>query len=152
MKTNEQILERHNSDESIDIFNIQRDILLSLLPFEMAKPYLDGKYVQGYDDLPEDEKWNENFRADEQILIFLPVVHKLISSNNTLEITKALLGLKALIWVADEEFHNNYLAPFYEQFDLNNVDDFVDTISKHFNYVPIIENIAFEEIPNEDVQ
>lgn len=149
MKTNEQILERYNSPETTDVFNIQKDILLSLLPFEAAKPYLDEKYVQGYDELPEDEKWDENFNASEQIMILLPLVHKLITRNNTMEITRALLALKSLIWAADEPFHDE-IASFYDQFDLNNVDTFVDKISNYFNYVPIIQDIPFEEIPNEE--
>jgi hypothetical protein len=151
MKTHEEILERYKSNDSIDFFNMQRNILLSLRPFELAKPYLDANYVQGYNDLPEGEKWYENFRADEQILIFLPVVHKLISKDNPIETTKALLALKSLVWVADETFYNE-IASFYEEMDLSNVDAFVNKVSKHFNYVPIIEDIEFEEIPKDDVQ
>lgn len=148
MKTNEEILARHNSDESIDVFNIQRDILLSLLPFEMAKDYLDKSYVQGYEELPEEEKWEDNFRADEQIMFMLPLAHKIITTSNIMEITRCLLALKALIWVADEAFHDK-IATFYDQFDLNNVDVLVEDISKHFKYEPTIQNIDFEEIPNE---
>lgn len=149
MKTNEEILERYLSPETIDTFNIQRDILVSLMPFEMAKPYLDPDYVQHYQDLPDDEKWDENFRADEQILIFLPVVYKVIRTDNIPEITKALLALKTLIWVADNTYYEE-IASFFSESDLSNVDDFVYRVSKHFNYVPIIEDIAFEEIPKDE--
>jgi predicted HAD superfamily phosphohydrolase len=133
MKTNEEILERYNSPETIDLFNIQKDLLLTLLPFELAKPYLDANYVASYDDLPEDEKWEDNFNAGEQLMLFLPLLHKLVSNSNFVEIRKGLLAVRTFIWVIDEEFFNE-VDPFFSSHDLNDLDDFLKKVSKHFGY------------------
>lgn len=147
MKTNEEILERYKSLETIDVFNTQKDLLLSLLPFEMAKPYLDANYVATYDDLPEDEKWEENFNAGEQLMLFLPLMHKLISHDNFVEIRKGLLALKTFIWVADEEFYNT-IEHYFNALTLDEVDEMLTKVNSHFGYTPIIEDIPFEEIPD----
>ncbi len=146
MKTNEEILERYKSPDTIDVFNIQKDLLLTLLPFEMAKPYLDANYVAGYDDLPEDEKWDDNFDAGEQLMLFLPLMHKLVSKDNFVEIRKGLLAMRTFIWVADEAFYNE-IESFFYSFNLDDLDDVLKKISNHFGYTPIIEDIPFEEIP-----
>jgi hypothetical protein len=112
----------------------------------MAKPYLDDNYVSGYDDLPEDEKWDDNFNASEQLMIFLPLMHKLVSKNNFVEIRKGLLAIRSFIWVIDEEFFNE-VDPFFASHDLDDLDDFIKKVSNHFGYTPIIEDIAFEELP-----
>jgi hypothetical protein len=146
MKTNEEILERYNSPEVIDVFNIQKDLLLTLLPFELAKPYLDANYVASYDDLPEDEKWDDNFNAGEQLMLFLPLMHKLVSKDNFVEIRKGLLAMRTFIWVADEAFFNE-IDPFFQSYNLDDLDDVLKKVSNHFGYTPIIEDIPFEEIP-----
>lgn len=146
MKTNEEILERYKSPETIDLFNVQKDILLTLLPYEMAKDYLDANYVATYDDLPDDEKWEDNFNAGEQLMLFLPLMHKLVSNANFVEIRKGLLAMRTFIWVIDEEFFNE-VDSFFASHDLNDLDDFLKKVSNHFGYTPTIENIEFEEIP-----
>lgn len=148
MKTNEEILERYKSPETIDVFNIQKDLLLTLLPFELAKPYLDANYVATYDDLPEDEKWEDNFNAEEQLMLFLPLMHKLVSNSNFIEIRKGLLAVRTFIWVIDDKFFNE-IDHFFISHDLNDLDDFLKKVSNHFGYTPIIEDVEFEEIPND---
>jgi predicted HAD superfamily phosphohydrolase len=112
----------------------------------LAKPYLDANYVASYNDLPEDEKWEDNFNAGEQLMLFLPLLHKLVSNSNFVEIRKGLLAVRTFIWVIDEEFFNE-VDPFFSSHDLNDLDDFLKKVSKHFGYTPIIEDIEFEEIP-----
>jgi predicted HAD superfamily phosphohydrolase len=113
----------------------------------MAKPYIDANYVATYDDLPEDEKWEENFNAGEQLMLFLPLMHKLISHDNFVEIRKGLLALKTFIWVADEEFYNT-IEHYFNALTLDEVDEMLIKVNSHFGYTPIIEDIPFEEIPD----
>lgn len=144
-KTTEQIIERIASPETIDFFNIQRNILITFLPYELAKPYLDDSYVENYDSLPKDEKWKDE-DPQTKLMEFLPLVYKETSRSNFIEMRQALLVLKVLVWLLDDEFYSE-IEPFYSKFDLDDADDVLKKVSNHFGYKPIIEDIPFEEIP-----
>lgn len=143
-KTTEQILERIESPESIDFYNVQRSILISFLSFEDAKPFLSTSYVENYDELPDDEKWVVGDPKESLMLIF-PVVYHLLDRDNFMETKKGLLVLKTLMWLVDEEYHNEVEHYFMEP-TIANMEIGIKEISKHFGYSPTIENIEFEEI------
>lgn len=152
-RTNEEILERYLSDESEDMLGAQRLALLCLLPFEMAKPYLTPSYVKAHEDgtLPEDELWGgSNFDAKENILAFLPDIYKMFNDRTTPEasLVEGLLHLKALVWVVDGDFHEELESLFVgDPQDEGKI--ILDKIASHFGYTPIIEDVAFEEVPEE---
>lgn len=146
MKTHEEILERFKSHETIDVFNVQKTLLLSLLPFELAKDHLNSNYIESYDDLPEDEKWVENLNPKEQLISFLPLMNKIISQDNFVEIRKGLLLLKTYVWVVDEDFYKE-IEHYFSALTLEDIDEMLLKVNKHFGYTPIIEDIPFEEIP-----
>jgi len=151
MKTNEQILERYLSPDSVDIFNAQRISLLCMLPYLMAKPYLEASYVTAYEDgsLPEEERWIEGVDINKQILDFLPDAYKALEVTNEMECLEGLLYLKSWIWAVDEEFHG-VIEPLFEEDLLDKGKSILDAISTHFGYSPTIQDIDFEEIPKEE--
>ncbi len=149
MKTNEQILERYLSQESVDFFGTQRQILLCLLPYKMAKPYLDENYVMQHDNdtLPEDERWLEDADVKQQILDFLPGMYAFVYKGDTVSVTQGMAALKAWLWVYDEPFLDELLSEINDHCDDR---DILQMISTHIGYTPIIEDIAFEELPKDN--
>lgn len=147
MKTPEQILERYLSPVSRDFFVAQRSILLTLLPFSMAKPFLDAGYVDEHENgsLPEDELWLENIDVKEQIMKFFPEMYKIVGTEDTVSIIKGFLCLKTWIWVLDDEFYEEMEFSFEEGL-MNNKDSVLKKIANRFGYTPVIEDIEFEEI------
>lgn len=150
MRTNEQILERHQSEESEDFFNIQRSILLCLLPFELAKPYLQEEYVKGHEDgsLPEDERWNEDIDVKAQMMTFMPDLQNFIYKGDTSGIVQGFLALRVWLWVIDEDFYDEVKDELINTVE-ESPEDLFRKISRHIGFSPAIEDIAFEEIPNE---
>lgn len=146
MKTNEQILERLNDPEIIDFFDIQKNILVAFLPFELAKPYLNQAYVDNYDELSDDEKWTESNDPIDSIIKIMPDIHTLMGRDNFMETKKGLLVLKALIWLDSDELYTQVEHYFMEP-TIANMDEGLKVIAKHYGYVPVIEDIDFEEIP-----
>ena len=151
MKTNEEILARYLSPESVDIFGAQRIALLCMLPFEMAKPYLHPDYVKASEDdsLPEDEAWRESVDIKEQILVFMPLAYESLKQGNEMETLEGLLYLKSWIWAVDEEFHDE-IAPMFEEDFLDQGKGIIDKIANHLGYIPVIQDVDFEEVPEEE--
>jgi len=153
MKTSEQILERYLSQDSVDFFSAQRRALLGMLPFEMAKPYLDPSFVKATEDgtLPEEEKWIEGHDINKQILAVIPSVYKALYAGDEVSVSEGLLYLNAWIWAIDEEFHS-VIAPLYDTDVTDEGKALLDGIAEHFGYVPFIEDVDYEEVPGEPVQ
>ena len=150
MKTNEEILERFLSPLSADFFNAQRTVLINLLPFDMAKPYLDENYVSEHEagTLPEDERWEESNDPKTLLMEHLAEMHKLIRSGDEMRLSSGLQWLKGLLWVVDADFYDRIHVLFGKD-EVSMVDSSLKEISDHFGYKPIIEDVEFEEIPND---
>jgi hypothetical protein len=150
MKTPEQILERYLSPASRDFFNAQRTVLMTLLPFKMAKPFLDPGYVEEAEkgSLPEDELWIEDIDPKEQLMKFFPEMHKIVGTEDTVSIIKGFLCIKTWIWVIDDQFFDHMELSFDESL-LDNKDYILKKIADHYGYKPTIEDIEFEEIEND---
>ena len=147
MKTPEQILERYLSPVSRDFFTAQRAVLLTLLPFKMAKPFLDSGYVEQHENgtLPEDELWLDNVDAKEQMMNFFPEMYKIVGTEDTVSILKGFLCIKTWMWILDDEFYDSMELAFDDGL-MNNKDFVLKKIANHFGYKPSIEDIEFEEI------
>jgi len=148
MKTNDEILARYLSDDSVDFFSAQRLALLCMLPFDMAKTYLEASYVTASEDgtLPEEEKWVENFDIKKQITDLLPSLHTALNKGDNMYVLEGILYLKAWIWAIDEEFHTE-IEPYFEPGAIEDYGkELLNKISNHFGYKPTIEDIAFEEV------
>jgi hypothetical protein len=114
------------------------------LPYEQAKQFLHESYTNEYDNLPEDEKWGL-IDPEKALMLSFPMACQLMDRDNFMETKKHLLTIKALLWVVDEEFHDS-VQSFFEEPVIANMEEGLKLIFKHFNYVPAIENIDFEEI------
>jgi len=151
MKTSEEILERFLSAESADFFTAQRSVLMGALPYEMAKPHLDQSYVQQIEDgtLPDEEKWEENFVAKEQILELIPILYKALQTGNGAIVAEGLLYMKACVWMDDDKLYSE-IEPMYQEDNLDLGKSIIDKIATHYGHKPSIEDVAFEEIPAEE--
>lgn len=150
MKTNDQILERYNSEEAVDFFNIQRNVLLCLLPYKMAKPHLDEDYVMGHDNdtIPEDERWMDNVDIRQQMMDFMPKLHGFVYKGDTANISQGFLALRVWLWALEEEIYD--LVEDQLMFTVNDSpEDLFQLISKSIGYKPAIEDISFIELPND---
>jgi hypothetical protein len=151
MKTKDEVLERFLSPDSQDFFNCQRSILINFLSFEMAKTYLDPGYIQAFEEgtLPEDEMWEEDVDPKEKLMEFLPEMYKVLYKGDEMHLTQGLYVIKTLIWMLDDKFSETMEEYFDE--DMADQADFILTeTSKHFGYKPHVEDIEFEEIPNDN--
>jgi hypothetical protein len=151
MKTNEQILERHNSEDSLDFFNTQRQLLLCVLPYKMAKPYLDENYVMEHDNdtLPEDERWKEDTDLKEQLMTFMPGLDKAIHRGSTVDIVQGFLALRTWLWVLEDELYPEIEQQLLSGDSPNEAEDLFKKIANHLGYKPVIEDVEFEEIPKD---
>lgn len=147
MKTPEQILERYLSPVSRDFFTAQRSVLLTLLPFRLARPFLDEGYVEEYDkgSLPTDELWLENIDVNDQVMRFLPHMFRIVGTEDTVSILRGFLSLKSWIWALDDQFYDD-MELYFDDGLINNKDFILKEIANHFGYKPSVEDIEFEEI------
>jgi hypothetical protein len=149
MKTNEQILERYNSDDSIDFFGTQKQILLCVLPYKLAKPFLDENYVMEHDNdtLPEDERWVEGGDLKKQLMDFMPGLDIAIHKGASVDIVQGFLALRSWLWIMEDEIYPEIEKDLKGELLPEQREDLFKKIATHIGYKPIIENIEFEEIP-----
>jgi hypothetical protein len=151
MKTNEQILERYLSQESVDFFGTQRQLLLCLLPYKLAKPYLDENYVMQHDNdtLPEDERWLEGGDLKKQLMDFMPGLDKAIHKGASGDIVQGFLALRVWLWVMEDEIYPEIEKDLNGELLADQKEDLFKRIANHIGYKPIVEDIAFEELPKD---
>lgn len=148
MKNNDEILERYLSDKSADFFGVQRQTLLALLPYKMAKPYLDSNYVMEHDnyELPEDEYWKDDTNAKDQLMSFMPVFYTYVHKGDVPNVVQGFLAIKVWLWVIDDGFYEEVESELINTVN-ESPEDLYYRVAKHIGYTPIIENIEFEELP-----
>jgi hypothetical protein len=117
----------------------------------MAKPYLSPDYIQAQESgmLPDDETWEgENYNPKAAMFLLIPTIYDMFGKQTSqpAQIMEGLLYLKALVWVQDEQFHDE-LASLYVGDPEDEGKIILDKIAFHFGWTPTIEDIDFEEIP-----
>jgi len=150
VRTNEEILERHASEDSFDIFNAQRTALLCMLPYEIAKPHLDPVYVQKHEDgtLQDDEKWKEGWDVKDQIIDYLPHMYKAMRAHNDFEISVGVCYLRIWVWTEDSSFYD-VIDHMFES-EMLDAGLLTNAIAKHYGYEDSITDIPFEEINTDE--
>ena len=106
MRTNEEIFQRINDKESMDLFGVQKGDLFSLLTFEQAKPYLSPSYITMIenDQAPEDEKWL-TVVPSESIREFMDFAYSTARRGKALMAQRCLLHYRTWVWYDDPEFY-----------------------------------------------
>jgi len=154
MKTNQEILDRYLSNEVDDLFEAQKTALICMLPYDMAKPYLDDVYRQQHEDgtLPEGERWTDEWDLKGQILDFLPQIYKTLATGDDFNTSIGLLYIKTWIWAEDESFFD-IVEPLYDKLaKRSDIKELLDIISKHYGYEESVTDIPFEELPAKNIE
>jgi len=153
MRTNEEIFERINDKESMDLFGVQKGDLFSLLTFEQAKPYLSPAYVTMIekDQAPEDEKWM-TIVPSESIHDFMAFSYDVAKRGKALMSERCLLHYRTGIWYDDPEFYDT-ISNECLTWDDYGVEVFEKIISHYNINIPATTPPALIEIkpsPDED--
>ncbi len=153
MRTKEEIFARYQSDETEDMFGAQKTALLCMLPYEMAKPHLDPIYVEKHekDELPEDERWKEDWDIKDQIIDFLPEIYRDLKKNDTYNVAIGFCYLRSWLWVDNPSFFD-IIEPMFKEGGPADAKPIVDSIARFYGYEEPITEVPFEEIADNDTE
>ena len=154
MRTNEEIFQRINDKESMDLFGVQKGDLFSLLTFEQAKPYLPPSYVTMIENekAPEDEKWVTIIPA-ESIHDFMSFAYGVARTGKALMSERCLLHYRTWVWFDDPKFYDTISEEFLTCQDYG-VEVFEKIISHYNINIPAFTPPALIEIkpsPDEEI-
>jgi len=139
MRTIEEIINRINEKESVDLFGIQKIELFTLLPFENAKYFLGKTYVSMMETstCPAEEVWIHDTDVKNKMINFLPFAYNLARAGKTILSERCLLHFKVWIWYDDPEFFSRLEKAFNECDDCGI--EIYDAIISHYELTTPIE-------------
>lgn len=97
MRTQREILDRIESDEADDMFDVQKSDLVDYLDFDNAKPYLNSDYIKQVES--GEEKWHEPKSPAENIKDYMPFAWEKANNKRGLSAARSLCHMKTWLWL-----------------------------------------------------